>query len=79
MLEINEFLEYYNSLKDTQCNIKGKWINAEPLPFPNGFLQKDYWKNRWEWIKDSYFVIMGKAHVVTWNIKRQRGDIRKNK
>ena len=68
MYRIDEFLRYYNSLKDTQMEIeKGVWVNAQPLSFPYGILTKEYWVEREKRKKDAKAVLKGDAIAVTWN------------
>lgn len=68
MYRIDEFLEYYNTLKDNQVEIvPGKWVNAVPLPFYYGFFSKGYWKERKQRKKDAKAVRQGQAIAVTWN------------
>lgn len=74
MYRIDEFLEYYGSLKENQENIDNKWINTEPLPFYYGILTGGYWKNRWNWFVDSLYVFRGKAYAVTWDKNKQRAN-----
>jgi len=67
MYRIDEFLKYYNSLKDTQCQISpGVWVNAQPLPFYYGIFTKGFWKERKQRKKDAKAVLQGKAVAVTW-------------
>jgi len=67
MYRIDEFLKYYNSLEDTQCQIEeGVWVNARPLPFYPGFLTREYWRERKQRRKDAKAVLQGKAVAVTW-------------
>lgn len=69
-MRIDKFLRYYNSLKDTQVQIEsGVWANAQPLPFYNGILTKDYWRERKQRRKDAKAVLQGKAIAVTWESK----------
>jgi len=64
---IDKFLEYYNSLQGTQCQIdKDIWVNAKPLPFYYGILTKRYWKEWFQRRKDANKVRQGKAIAVTW-------------
>jgi len=64
---IDKFLKYYDSLKDNQMEIeKGIWVNAKPLPFCDGFLTKDFWKEIWSRIKNAWVIIRGNGDVVTW-------------
>ena len=66
-MRIDKFLQYYNSLKDCQCEIEsGVWVNARPLPFYNGILTKDYWRERKQRKKDAKAVMKGEAIAVTW-------------
>lgn len=67
MYRIDKFLEYYDSLKDTQCCYDGKvWVNARPLPFYYGILTRAYWQERKQRRKDAKAVLQGKAVAVTW-------------
>ena len=67
MYRIDKFLEYYRSLGDTQVEIEpGVWVNARPLPFYNGILTKDYWRERKQRKKDAKAVMRGDAIAVTW-------------
>jgi len=67
MYRIDKFLQYYNSLKDTQMEItKGVWVNARPLSFYHGFLTKGYWRERRLRKKDAKAIMQGKAIAVTW-------------
>ena len=67
MYLIDKFLKYYNSLNDAQCEIEeGVWVNAQPLPFYNGILTKDYWRERKQRKKDAKAVLKGDAIAVTW-------------
>ena len=67
MYRIDEFLKYYNSLKNTQMEIaEGVWVNSIPLPFYYGILTKEYWKERKQRKKDAKAVLQGKAIAVTW-------------
>lgn len=77
MYRIDEFLNYYNSLKDCQTSYEDKdgkifWVNAKPLPFYYGFLSKCYWKEMFGRLKDCKYVMQNRAEVVTWeNIKNK--------
>ena len=70
MYRIDEFLKYYNSLEDTQCQIEeGVWVNARPLPYYNcigDLFTKRYWRERKQRRKDAKAVLQGKAVAVTW-------------
>ena len=67
MYRIDKFLEYYNTLNDTQVEIApGKWVNARSLPFYYGIFTKEYWKERKQRKKDAKAVLQGKAIAVTW-------------
>jgi hypothetical protein len=67
MYRIDKFLEYYNSLRDVGVEIEpGVWVNAQPMPFYNGILTKDYWRERKQRRKDAKAVLRGKAVAVTW-------------
>jgi len=67
MYRIDKFLEYYNSLKDTQCCLDGKiWVNAQPLPFYYGICTKGYWRQRKKRRQDAKAVLKGRAIAVTW-------------
>lgn len=71
MYTIDEFLNYYDSLKGNKQEIKpGVWVNAKPLPFYNGILTISYWKVRWGCLKDAWKVLRGKADAVSWDIKK---------
>jgi hypothetical protein len=68
MYRIDEFLKYYDSLKDCQGQIApGVWVNMRPLPFYYGIFTKEYWKERRERKKDAKAVMSGKAVAVTWS------------
>jgi len=68
MYRIDKFLQYYNSLKDTQMKIEtGVWVNAQPLPFSYGIFTKKYWEERKQRKKDAKAILKGKAIAVTWN------------
>jgi len=67
MYRIDKFLEYYSSLKGADVQIdEGVWVHAQPLPFYNGILTKDYWSERKQRKKDAKAVLKGKAIAVTW-------------
>ena len=67
MYRIDEFLRYYDSLKDTQCEIRpGVWVNCPPLPFYPGIFTREYWRERKRRKKDAKAVLQGKAVAVTW-------------
>ena len=67
MYRIDKFLEYYHSLKDTQCCLDGHiWVHARPLPFYYGILSKGYWAERKQRKKDARAVLKGTAIAVTW-------------
>ena len=67
VFRIDKFLKYYDNLKDVQMEIsKGVWVNARPLPFYNGILTKDFWRERKQRKKDAKAVMQGKAIAVTW-------------
>jgi len=67
MYRIDEFLKYYNSLSDCQCQIEeGVWVNARPLPFCPGIFTKEFWAERKRRKKDAKAVLQGKAVAVTW-------------
>ena len=67
MYRIDKFLQYYNSLKDTQMEIEpGVWVNARPLPFFYGIFTKKYWEERRQRKKDAKAVLRGNAIAVTW-------------
>lgn len=70
MYRIDEFLEYYNSLKGTGMEIApGRWVNAKPLPFYYGIFTKEYWAERKQRKKDAKAVLRGDAIAVTWKSK----------
>jgi len=70
MYRIDKFLQYYDSLKGTQCCYDGKvWVNAQPLPYYNcigDLFTKRYWRERKQRRKDARAVLQGKAVAVTW-------------
>ena len=70
MYRIDKFLEYYNSLKDTQCEIEsGVWVNAQPLPYYNclgDLFTKEFWEKRRQRKKDAKAVLRGTAIAITW-------------
>ena len=67
MYRIDKFLEYYQSLSGSDMEIeKGIWVHSKPIPFYNGFLTKEYWKNLKDRLKGSFAVLRGKADAVTW-------------
>jgi hypothetical protein len=67
MYRIDEFLKYYNSLKDCQVgDYDGKWVNAQPLPFSYGFLTLRYWKEKINNLKDAWHVFKGDAIAISW-------------
>lgn len=67
MYRIDKFLEYYDSLKGCGMEIEsGVWVNAQPLPFFNGILTKEYWVEREQRKKDAKAVLQGKAVAVIW-------------
>ena len=69
-MRIDNFLKYYNSLKDCQAQIEpGVWVNARPLPYSNcigDIFTKRYWSERKQRKKDAKAVLKGKAIAVTW-------------
>ena len=70
MYRIDKFLEYYKSLDGEGTEIEpGVWVNAQPLPFYNGILTKDYWRERKQRKKDAKAVMKGDAIAVTWSSK----------
>lgn len=71
MYRIDEFMEYYQSLKGCDMEISpGKWVHMPPLPFYPGILTKQYWKERKQRKKDAKAVMQGKAVAVTWETIR---------
>jgi len=57
----------YKSLDGNQAQIEpGVWVNARPLPFYNGILTKEYWREKRQKIKDAKAVLKGEAIAVTW-------------
>jgi hypothetical protein len=73
MYRIDEFLEYYQNLGKSGNTAGYKkpdgrevWVNAQPLPFYDGILSKDYWRKRKQRKKDAKAVLKGDAIAVTW-------------
>jgi len=73
MYRIDDFIKYYRKLEEdnVQCSFDEKtWGPAKPIPYPYSIIEKQYWKERFNRIKDSFHVLMGNADAVTWkNLK----------
>jgi hypothetical protein len=76
MYRIDEFLKYYNSLKDCQVGeYDGKWVHAQPLPFYDGFLTSGYWKQKISNLKDAWHIFKGDAIAVSWKSELKRKKV----